>query len=231
MDTEPPVVQLVAWLEAENGGNCVLHAEYLVEDDHLGDVKTALREVVSGCLLESKTLENNHDKLSFTVAEQLEGVYEWVVLATDLAGNEGVATSVVKSGAYSSGDVWSWQTAGQEELKAEGVVAEIRQPTDGAEIDTEIVRIMGTADAVGDVQVMLRLWGVNGCLLSCQAEEREAGWLLKYVQNGVEDDNRIYKTPRRPGAVVDGLLGILDVSGLSNGRYRLELVVMGENTL
>ena len=229
MDTKPPVVQMVAWLEAEDGGNCVLHAEYLVEDEHLGYVKTALREVVSGCLLESRTLENNHGKLSFTVAEETEGVYEWTVLAVDLAGNEGVANAVVKSGAYSSGDVWSWQTAGQEELTAEGVVAEIRQPTDGAEIDTEIIRVIGTADTVGDVQVMLRLWDVNGCLLSCQAEEREADWLLKFVQNGAEDDNLIYKTPRRHGAVVDGLLGILDVSGLSNGRYRLELVVMGEN--
>ena len=28
---------------------------------------------------------------------------------------------------------------------------------------------------------------------------------------------------------MDGLLGILDVSGLENGRYRLELVVMGES--
>ncbi len=229
MDTEPPVVQMVAWLEAEDGGNSVLHSEYLVEDEHLGDVKTALREIVSGSLLESKTMENNHDKLSFIISEEIEGVYEWTVLATDFAGNEGIATSVVKSGAYTSGDVWSWQTAGREELKAEGVVAEIRQPADGNEIDTEIVRIMGTAEAVGDVQVMLRLWDVNGCLLSCQAEEREAGWLLKFVQNGAEDDNLIYKTPRRHGAVVDGLLGILDVSGLSNGRYRLELVVMGEN--
>ena len=229
MDTELPVIQMVAWLEAEDSGNCVLHAEYLVEDEHLGDVKTALREIVSGSLLESRALENNHDKLSFTVAEETEGVYEWTVLAVDLAGNEGVATAVVKSGAYSSGDVWSWQTAGREELKADGVVAEIRQPADGAEIDTEIVRVMGTAEAVGDVQVMLRLWDVNGCLLPCQAEEREAGWLLKFVQNGAEDDNLIYKTPRRHGAVVDGLLGILDVSGLSNGRYRLELVVIGEN--
>ncbi|MBR4372449.1 MAG: hypothetical protein IKS92_15475, partial [Victivallales bacterium] len=229
MDTEAPVVQMVAWLETEDSGNDVLHAEYLVEDEHLGNVNVTLQEIVSGHLLDNKTLKNNHDKLSFVVDEGAEGVYEWTVYATDLAGNEAVATAVVKSGAYSSGDVWSWQTAGREELKAEGVVAEIRQPVDGAEIDAEIVRVMGTASGGDDVQIMLRLWDVNGCLLSCQTEEREAGWLLKFVQNGAEDDNLIYKTPRRHGAVVDGLLGILDVSGLSNGRYRLELVVMGEN--
>ena len=229
MDTESPVVQMVAWMEAEDDGNDALYAEYLVEDEHLGNVKTALKEIVSGGVLDSKTLENNHGKLSFVVAGETEGVYEWTVHAVDLAGNEGIATSVVKSGAYSSGDVWSWQMAGKEELKADGVVAELGQPADGAEIDTEIVRVMGTASGGDNVQYMLRLWDVNGCLLSCLAEDREAGWLLKYAQNGVADDNLIYKTPRRHGAVVDGLLGILDVSGLSNGRYRLELVVIGEN--
>ena len=229
MDTQAPSVQFVAWLEKQDDGNCVLHGEYLVEEKHVKLLNAGLQEIVSGGMLEERTLEKSHDKLSFSIQGDSDGVYEWTVFAEDLAGNKGFATSSVKSGAYVSGDVWSMQKPDREEMKADGVQAELVEPFDGAEIDTEIVRVMGTATAGGSMQYMLRLWDMEGRLLSCQSEGREAGWLLKFIQNRAADDNQIYKIPLRHRAVVDGLLGILDVSGLENGRYRLELVVMGES--
>ena len=229
MDAEAPFVQIVAWLEKQDDGKCVLHGEYLVEDEHAKLLHAELQEIVSGKMLEERTLEKCHDKLSFLIQEDSDGVYKWTVVAEDLAGNKGFATSTVKSGAYISGDVWTMQKPDREEMKADDVRAELVEPFDGAEIDTEIVRVTGTVSAVGDVQYFLRLWDADGCLLSCQSEEREAGWLLKFIQNEAEDDNQIYKIPRRHGAVADGLLGILDISGLENGRYRLELVAIGES--
>ena len=229
MDTQSPSVQIVAWLEKKENGDCVLQAEYLIEEEHVKLLKSDLQEIVSGRLLDGQILENNHGKLSFPIREEEDGVYEWTVIAEDWAGNKGFATSSVKSGAYTSGDVWSMQKPGKEELKADGVQAELFDPLDGAEINTETVRVMGMANATGEIQYMLRLWDISGQLLPCMAEEREAGWLLKYYQNAKDDENLTYKIPRRQMAVTEGLLGILDISGLENGRYRLELVVMGVN--
>ena len=229
MDTQAPSVQIVAWLEKEENGNGMLHAEYLVEEEHVKLLKADLQEIVSNKLIESWVLEDMHGKLSLPIREEEDGVYEWTVMVEDLAGNQGFATSSVKSGTYTSGEVWSMQKPDKEELKADGVQAELLDPLGGAEIDTEIVRVMGTANATGEIQYMLRLWDISGQLLQCLAEEREAGWLLKYYQNAKDDENLAYKIPRRQVAVMEGLLGILDVSGLENGRYRLELVVMGVN--
>ena len=229
MDTQAPSVQIVAWLEKEENGDCILQAEYLVEEEYIKLLKANLQEIVSGRLLDSRILTDIHGKLSLPIREEGDGVYEWTVYADDLAGNQGFATSSVKSGAYTSGDVWSMQKPDKEELKADGIKAELFEPLDGAEIDTEIVYVMGMANAPGEIQYMLRLWDISGQLLPCMAEEREAGWLLKYYQNAKDDENLAYKIPRRQVAVKEGLLGILDVSGLENGRYRLELVVMGGN--
>ncbi len=229
MDTQAPSVQIVAWLEKKENGDCVIQAEYLFEEEHIKLLKADLQEIVSNKLLDSRILTDIHGKLSLPIREEGDGVYEWTVYVDDLAGNQGFATSSVKSGVYNSGDVWSMQKPGKEELKADGVQAELIEPLDGAEIDTEIVRVMGTADATGEIQYMLRLWDISGQLLPCMAEEREAGWLLKFYQNTKDDENLAYKIPRRQVAVTEGLLGILDISGLENGRYRLELVVMGGN--
>ncbi|MBP5673250.1 MAG: hypothetical protein J6X49_12740 [Victivallales bacterium] len=229
MDSTRPIVQLVSWLEKNDDGNVLLRGEYLIEEEDLALIAASLYDLTDGKLLKEWDLKEKHGKVMFDFGVVEDGVYELMVEAEDKASNRAITSNVLTVGVYSNGDIWKQNEPEGKDVVTAGVVAEIIDPMDGDQMKDMVIKVFGTAKSEdGDTRYMLRLWDTLGNLLPCAAEERSQGWLLKYIQNSIEDDNLAYRIPTRKNLVSNDLLGLLDVSGLSNGRYRLELVVTGE---
>lgn len=229
-DTSAPEVRLLAYV-GEEASERRLVVEYALED--MQAVSGTLRVLTAdgGVELASVPLTSAAGIERLAVPSGAGAVCLVEVSALDAYGQLGGARSQVVLGTvFAGGQVWRPEGATEPESASLGLA--IASPVAGERVVVGVLSVRGSATfpdgrpAGGGYQ--LRLHGGDGRLLECVAEERDGRWCLSYSEPTAgsrrEDIEMTY--PLRQATVDSGELGCLDLSGLANGVYTLELVGM-----
>jgi len=106
--------------------------------------------------------------------------------------------------------------------------AEITSPSAGAIVQEGVLKVLGSACTTEfdpDVRYTIELWDDHGAKLGLTACEQQGNWLLTATPASGDDRQGQENIAWRAKAIAQGCLAILDLSGVSNGRYRLRLSV------
>lgn len=228
LDFSCPQVELLAYSSMSEGSQ-VLSVEYGIFD--YSEVSGTIQVVdsVSGETLLQDVLPETSGEWTCDVGASWGRTCQVTITGVDAYGNYGSASSLVVLGnVYVGGEVWTPDGGGVSE-QPDTLSLSIEHPSEGATISEGILAVSGKIEiADGSVcEYQLRLRDGTGKLLSCQEIGGDGEWLLSYSSaiSSPESELELLHPVRRTPSM-SGLLGRLDMSGLKNGSYRLELVGM-----
>ncbi|MGN0877911.1 MAG: RHS repeat-associated core domain-containing protein, partial [Oligosphaeraceae bacterium] len=229
-DTSAPEVRMLAYVGEEASGRRLV-VEYALEDLQAVSGELRVLSADGGEALASVPLSSAAGVERLSVPAGAGAVCLVEVSALDAYGQLGGARSTVVLGTvFAGGQVWRPEGASEPESASLGLA--IASPVAGERVEVGLLSVVGSAAFPGGCLAgggyQLRLHGGDGRLLECVAEERDGRWCLSYSEPTAgsrrEDIEMAY--PLRQAAVASGELGCLDLSGLANGVYTLELVGM-----
>ena len=224
-DDVKPEVNLHA-VTSRQDDTVVIDVEYDVRDESSVVVQLQLMEPVHRTLLFETQSGKSMAKLFLPVPEGASDVCLVQVIASDVYGNVGSAdTIVVLDSVFAGGSVWQPDIGDDDDKPVGKLRASLDSPLAGQVVQDVTLDVQGTVSADNKVKYQLRMRNGQGKLLECYVNhDRE--WYLSYMPSILPENELELLYPMRHLAVDNAELGRLDLNGMPNGKYTLELVAI-----